>query len=304
VTIETTTMTLISTLRFVLRHPLNRDRPLAALVRYARWQVGSRLLPGEVAVPFVESTRLLVKAGMTGATQNVYCGLHEFEEMALILHALRPGDLFVDVGANVGSYTVLAAGAAGADCIAFEPVPRTFAHLQANIRINGLESKVTACNIGIAATRNILAFTSSLDTVNHVVGNGESGTEREFVSVEPLDESLATRDSPTFLKIDVEGFETEVIGGALQTLKSPRLLGVILELNGSGSQYGHDDASLHRKMLEFGFETVRYDPFTRTLRDGNPPWNVNGNRIYCRDREALCARLRSAPRFAVHGKSI
>ena len=46
-------------------------------------------------------------AGMTGATGNVYCGLHEFEDMALVLHALRPRDLFVDVGANVGSYTVL-----------------------------------------------------------------------------------------------------------------------------------------------------------------------------------------------------
>jgi hypothetical protein len=48
-------------------------------------------------------------SGMTGATGNLYVGLHEFEEMAFLLHFLRPGDLFADVGANVGSYTILAA---------------------------------------------------------------------------------------------------------------------------------------------------------------------------------------------------
>jgi hypothetical protein len=63
-----------------------------------------------VVVPFVGDTRLLVARGMRGATGNVYVGLHEFEEMAFALHALRPSSRFIDVGANVGSYTVLAAG--------------------------------------------------------------------------------------------------------------------------------------------------------------------------------------------------
>lgn len=47
---------------------------------------------------------------MTGATGNWYCGLQEYEDMSFVLHALRPGDLFVDVGANIGSYSILAAG--------------------------------------------------------------------------------------------------------------------------------------------------------------------------------------------------
>ena len=91
-----------------------------------RWQVGSRLLPLGSTLPYVGDTRLFVTRGMTGATGNWYCGLHEVDEMGFVLHALRPGDLFVDVGANIGSYTVLAAGAVGADAIAVEPVPTTF----------------------------------------------------------------------------------------------------------------------------------------------------------------------------------
>lgn len=103
-------MGLLKSLRFVLHHPLNRGRPVTALSRWLRWQLGSRLLPGAVLLPFVDEVGLLVRPGMTGATGNVYCGLHEFEDMALVLHALRPDDLFVDIGANVGSYSMIGGG--------------------------------------------------------------------------------------------------------------------------------------------------------------------------------------------------
>ena len=73
----------LNTLSFILRHPLNRAKKGAALRRFIRWQIASRLLPGAVAVPFVDSTRLLVLPGMTGATGNIYCGLPEYQEMGI-----------------------------------------------------------------------------------------------------------------------------------------------------------------------------------------------------------------------------
>src|SRR5437868_4075814 len=114
-------MGIINTLNFITRHPLNEQRKLKAIGRWLTWQVGSRLVPGPVAVNFVNDTMLLVSPGMTGATGNVYAGLHEFQDMAFVLHLLRQGDCFIDVGANIGSYTVLAGGGIGARCIAIEP---------------------------------------------------------------------------------------------------------------------------------------------------------------------------------------
>lgn len=148
-------MDLMQSLRFVLHHPLNRSRPLVALSRWLRWQFGSRLLPGAVLLPFVEDVGLLVRPGMTGATGNFYCGLHEFEDMALVLHALRPDDLFVDIGANVGSYTMLG-GAAGATVLAIEPIPSTFSWLARNIRVNGLGERVRALNLGLGSDEGLL----------------------------------------------------------------------------------------------------------------------------------------------------
>src|SRR5947207_9346885 len=91
---------LLRTLKFIWNHPISSGNRRAAIVRYARWQIGTRLLGAPVLMPFVESTQLLCERSMTGATGNLYCGLHEFGDMGFLLHFLRREDLFVDVGAN------------------------------------------------------------------------------------------------------------------------------------------------------------------------------------------------------------
>lgn len=292
----------LESLSFVLRHPLNRKRPAAALRRFVSWHVGSRLLPGAVAVPFVDATRLLVKPGMTGATGNVYCGLHEFEDMAFVLHALRPGDLFVDIGANVGSYTILAAGGAGATTVAFEPLPSTFGHLVDNVRLNRLEALVTPRNVGLGSSPGSLAFTSDLDTVNHVVSASESTRGSVEVPVETLDGALSGA-SPALLKIDVEGFETEVLAGAEATMTSASLLAVVMELNGSGDRYGFDERKLHERMLAWGFLPTTYEPFERRLSPAVAA-SSTGNTLYVRSFSELTERLRTAPRHTVLGTDL
>jgi FkbM family methyltransferase len=293
----------ISNLSFIFRHPLNRNNRLRALRRLVAWHIGSRLFQGAVAVPFVDATRLLVSPGMTGATGNIFCGLHDFEEMAFLLHALRPGDLFVDIGANVGSYTILASGAAGAHCLSFEPVPSTFAHLVDNLRLNDLYSLVAAKNIGIGAAPGVLTFTTGLDTVNHVLAANETAEATIEVRTEPLDAMVA--NSPvTVMKIDVEGFETEVLNGASNTMQSPSLLAVIIELNGSGLRYGQDDSLLNDRMMSWGFRPASYDPFQRSLTVLDGPYPANDNVLYVRDVKCLRERVQAAPRHTVLGTTL
>lgn len=288
------------TVRFIARHPLNRRAPFRAVGRFVAWQVATRLRPGAFVVPYVDGTRLLVTRGMTGATGNVYCGLHEFEDMAFVLHALRPDDLFVDVGANVGAYTVLASGAAGALSISFEPAPRAYQALVDNLRLNDLMARVEARNECLASAPGEVEFTSGLDTVNHVVTQPEKGLDTLRVAVTTLDVALARR-APAMLKIDVEGYETSVIEGADQTLRSPSLRAVLMELNGSGARYGFDDRRLHERMLRYGFIPARYDPARRELSRRDWQGSSEGNLLYVRDLESLRPRLAGAPRHALHG---
>ncbi|MFN8010162.1 MAG: FkbM family methyltransferase [Holophagaceae bacterium] len=290
-------MSLPSLLRFVWNHPLNDSARGPALLRVLRWQLASRLAGAPIAMPYVDDTRLLMTRGMTGATGNWYCGLQEYEEMGFLLHFLRPGDLFMDVGANVGSYTVLAA-AAGAEVVAFEPVPSTFRWLEDNVRLNRLEDRVSARNLGLSRAAGRLAFTAGLDTVNHVLRPGEEAEAVE-VAVSTLDAELSGR-APAALKIDVEGFELPVLDGGDATLASPSLKAVILETNGSGEGYGVQDAALFARMAGHGFEALRYDPARRQLAAPDPR---AGNTLFVRDRSFVEGRLPMAREFKlVNGK--
>lgn len=292
-------MGMLNTLGFILGHPLNERRKLASIIRFAQWQIGSRLTVGPVAKRFVDHTRLLVGPGMHGATQNIYCGLQEFEDMAFVLHALRKGDGFVDVGANVGAYTILAGGAAGASCISIEPGPGAFGHLLDNINLNNIGDRVTALNVGIGKERGVLRFTSGLDTVNHVLAKSESGMDAIEVEVERLDDVLSGFE-PAIIKIDVEGFETNVILGAQEALSRPSLFAVIMELNGSGGRYGFDENRLHRKMLEYGFAAFSYAPFERKLVPLDGKNAGSGNTLYVRNAAEVSRRLGSARKFTTN----
>jgi FkbM family methyltransferase len=295
---------LFATCRFVCGHPLSRRAPLRAIFRLLRWQIGSRLALGAIAVRFVGPTRLLVQRGMTGATGNIYCGLHEFEDMGFILHVLRPGDLFVDVGANIGSYTVLAAGVCGARVIAIEPVPATFSSLMDNIRLNDLLGLVTPRNIGIGSRARNLKFSTNLDTVNHVLSDGEASTLPHLeVPTDTLD-ALLSNEAPIVIKIDTEGFESEVLAGAERILHLPTTLAVLIEFNGSGARYGIDESVLHRKILAAGYHPYRYDPLSRTLTVASQSSTIPGNTLYLRGESVIRARLQSASPQQVLGSSV
>src|SRR4051794_31843389 len=109
------------TVGFILNHPLGKKYPVKALCRFVWWQIQLRLSPQKFIVKrFVGPVKFYAARGLTGITGNIYTGLHEFFDMLFLLHFLRADDSFFDVGANVGSYTLLAGGIAGANTVTLE----------------------------------------------------------------------------------------------------------------------------------------------------------------------------------------
>jgi FkbM family methyltransferase len=292
-------MSLISLLKFITNHPLNRKSKFNAIGRFAKWQINSRLNPYPVIYAYTDKTKLIIQRSMTGATGNLYCGLHEFTDMGFVLHFLRKDDLFIDIGANIGSYTVLAGGHIGANVISIEPVPQTFAHLQRNIAINQMNKNVRAYNIALGSEKGELSFTTSLDTMNHVATASDTNTIQ--VPVDALDTILDKEEDPVLLKIDVEGFETHVLSGASGTLARNKLKAIIIELNGSGEKYGYDEKKLHERLLENGYQPYRYNPFERELT----PIETFGshNTIYIKDIDFVRERVRTAEKIKIRDNS-
>ena len=207
---------LFRALKFIFIHPFNSDNKINALINFFKWQLSCLLNPYPIIYNFTENSKLIITKGLAGATGNLYCGLMEYNEMGFLLHFLRPADTFVDIGANVGSYTILASSQVKANSISIEPLQDTFKKLIDNILINKVEKNVKACNIGLGSEISKIHFTKSLDTINHVATKEEIDTIE--VKIDTLDNLLMNEQCPSLIKIDVEGYENEVINGEEKTL--------------------------------------------------------------------------------------
>lgn len=262
---------------FINDHPLTKTRKLAAWGRIARWQIRSRL-SDEVLVPWVGGTKVLARRGMLGITGNIYAGLHDFAGMGFTIHFLREGDLFADVGANVGSYTVLAGGVCKARVVAFEPDPNAAATLRRNIRLNDIEGEVIEA---AASDHNGGGFldTSDDDTKQHVADIGIP------IALRTLDSALSK--TPTFIKIDAEGHDASVLAGASRLIADPALKAVLVE-----------DWGAVASLKAAGFSCFRYDPLARSFEPRERSW------LCIRDLAVAEARIRSAPRLTVLGRSV
>ncbi|MGB6193272.1 MAG: FkbM family methyltransferase [Terracidiphilus sp.] len=297
-------MPLAKTLEFITDHPLNRRQKTRAMLRFLQWQLGSRLLPGPAVYEWMPGVRVIVRRGETGFTGNLYCGLHDFEEMAYLLHVLNSDDLFVDIGANIGSYTLLASGVKGARSYCFEPAPSTYKRLMDNLAINHLSSRVVAMNIGLSSGEEMLRFTTGGETcINHVIANDEESATAITVPVRALD-SVLCDEAPAFLKIDVEGFETAVLRGATKTLARPSLHSIVMELNGSGRRYGFDEETTLAALREFGFRPYKYEPFGRKLIPLGTGKNMSsGNTLFLRNEDEIRRKIAAAPPVLIHAQA-
>lgn len=283
-------------------HPLARKHKLVSYFKFIKWQVSQLVLPHEKIISFTNKTFLAVKKGMTGATGNIYLGLHEFNDMAFLLHLLKPEDVFFDIGANIGSYTILASGHCKAKSFSFEPILSTYKTLQKNIILNQLEHLVSAKNIGIGEKECQLTFTCTLDTVNHVVAELEKAEDSIEISVLPADYFLDNNNCPILVKIDVEGFETEVLNGMPLVLQNTMLKAVIIELNGAGLRYGFDETEIHKKLISLNFSPFFYEPFSRSLTLLES-YGTN-NTIYIRDIYFVEKRIKESEKVKLFSENL
>jgi FkbM family methyltransferase len=282
-----------SALRVIANHPLNRRRKFKAVMEYGFIQTAARLVPGDICVEFPNHTHLLVPPRMKGAAHFIAPRLCEFEEMSFVMHFLRPGMMFMDIGANIGAFTVLAAGVAGAAAKAFEPSAFTYEILSRNLYLNGLQGRAQAIQAAVGRNIGEIQFSVGLGTENHVVTN-TSRQDSQQARMTTLDCESAEHP-PDLLKVDVEGFESEVFAGAADTLRRPQLRGIIMERNDSGTRYGFDEQDLHAQIRQHGFVPCRYEPFARQLIQIEE--HAGGNIIYIRDVVAANARLQTGRAF-------
>ncbi len=261
---------------------------MAAERRAVEWHWRTRDGSGEAVVTVDGRTRLVARPHQFSAVWTVYDGVHEWEELQFCLRYLRPGDHFVDVGANVGVFsTLIGTRIPGVRITAVEPFPPVREDLLANLALNDLDVTVVDSALSDAAGEATFEVLDR-DVLNRLAPGG--GTTGITVPVTTLDE-LVGGDPPALIKIDVEGSELRVMQGARRLLTGAAAPVLLFEHAGYCEHFGITPAEVRAFLTEVGYGIY--------LLDGElSPWHSDElpptlNVVACRDVAAVRARLDS-----------
>jgi FkbM family methyltransferase len=184
-------------------------RPLEALLRRTV-QGGAKVLAGP-----------LRGQRFTGGLSQTM-GIYEIHIQETILAHLEAGEVFYDVGANLGYFTLLSAlrvGPRGCVC-AFEPLPANVKHLQHVCSENNLTNCIVTASAVSDRPHTATLFVGPGNATPSLLS--EEGWAQIKVPVTSLDTFASNHPWPDVIKVDVEGAEVEVLKGATHILKSTR----------------------------------------------------------------------------------
>jgi len=186
--------------------------------------------------------------------------------------AVRPGAVALDVGANVGAYAVLLGRwvEPGGRVYAFEPSPETFAGLSRHLALNGLGDTVVP----------VAAAVAGADGRGTLSGGGLSGGNRldargagPVVDTVSLDAFCAREGIlPSFIKIDVEGAELEVLRGGRETIRRAGA-GLALFVEMHPTLWGEMGITADDLRAELALQGLRAEPLREGVAD---PWALEG----------------------------
>ena len=187
---------------------------------------------------------------------------------------VKPGDVFYDIGANTGLYSLLAAKRPNghAEVYSFEPESQNYASLNQNVYLNGLSDNVKTFCLALSDASRIDSFyvhrymfagasIHQFGSATNHMGNPFSPVHQQGMMGVSLDDlcfkyGLAF---PAHIKIDVDGHEFAVIDGANKVLRDPRLQTVLIEITETPSRMG-DIEDIFAKFRAGGFSLLKKAP--------------------------------------------
>ena len=298
---------LLTVLQYLRRTDAGQRAPLRVLLRFVRLQLQRNLLKRDFHFSTCTGGRVrIAPAGDYSAlTALSYLDLPDFEVNMFALHLLRPGDVFFDVGANLGPWDLLLAPR-GVVCHAFEPAPATFAELESQFSLqeSTVRGRLHAWNVALADGERSTRFTTDQATANRLLADGEAYAGATVtVPVSSLDSKFGYL-GPTIMKIDVEGWFLPALRGAEQILSQPQLRAIVMETfrfaNGSDPDLREAEALL----AKHGFVPCSYDPVPRILKPLRSIHEGGQDTIYARIEPTMNALLKSGAPVAYLGRNV
>ncbi len=186
-----------------------------ALLNYFIWQLIKifNFFPQKIKVSNSIIEIRNKKLSLEGGTKIYTQGMYDFNNMSLIKFLLDSGIVYMlDIGTNIGIYSIIASEAITSKVYSFEPHPYTFDILKEQIRLNS-RSNIFPINKAVSNSNEMVSFTNDAGSSINKILNQTTGNSIQIESCKISDFCNENRVSPEIVKIDVEGFELDVLQG-------------------------------------------------------------------------------------------
>jgi FkbM family methyltransferase len=271
---------LFDLLRSIVRHPANRHRRWHALAGGAFWQIWKRTTNRPLTISYHGLDLRCYPDSRQASAAIYFGGWPDYWEMKFLHDYLRPGDRFVDVGANIGLYSLLAARCVGplGKVWAFEPGHVPAERLREACALNGIgQVEVVPCAAGERSDDlNFVAGTE--DATAHIASQKELSSSS--VPAVRLDGFFDGRPL-AMAKFDIEGYEPFALRGMGSLLARGNPPVFLIEAAGYSKRYGIETHDLMREIEGWGYRPMVYEPDPRQLRPAPAHWEMGLTNVLC-----------------------
>ena len=253
-------------IRLALEDPANATEKSKTRARILRFHLASAVFDKPTAFPVGSHSRILVSPKFPSTLKAFASRTPDGGNMRAWGRILSPGDVFVDVGANAGLYSVMAADM-GARVVSVEPFPECRRALEANQVLNGFEFEIVPAALAsdalIEQSGRTMTLTDDKGPSNHLLLEASSnGVQVPVMTLdEVIDDKVDENRVVKGLKLDVEGAELLVLEGAVRAISGGRIKWIQLEYNNLAriNGFGQNRKSTREFLLDHKYRLLRPD---------------------------------------------
>jgi len=258
----------------VWQHPANRERKFKAFFDLLKWQANKQFLSRDMLIDYHGLKFICFNDSHSSSAVIYYNGQPDFTEMQFMKSYLKPGDAYLDIGANIGTYSLYAASLVGDKGVvdAFEAGPETSDKLKKQITLNQL-SQVNLHCVAVSDKNGEINFDLTADdcTAHISFDDGDNDGLRKIKTVR-LDDYLNPVVNYAMGKMDIEGAEILALKGAENMLSQANPPVWQLELAGYSNRYGYRSDQVLDYLKEFDYHCAIYDSAENKINFIDKPW--------------------------------
>lgn len=267
----------------VLNHPTNKNHQLKTMMRIIWWKINTmffhlpcfiELAPGIKCICYPHNSHY--------STLVVYNTFPEYGEMMFVKNILRSDDVFIDIGANIGAFSLLAASKiTNGKIYAFEPSPHILPILKQNIALNNKFDRIEIEKVAASDKEGNINFDiSETPDYNHIVSSNEVKRKSINILTKTIDFFLKRKNIShvKLIKIDVEGAEMIVLKGMQKSLQQRKVDALIIEVNKlSFARFGFSVKDMRGYLEDFGYNLYMFNNTYELVKfeeQKNKGWNL------------------------------